>query len=518
MKTLKKTLALLLALCVVLSLGATAFASEKVVTPENGNTSVTKEFGDLTLGDAGYGRVLQVETKSEGSEVTVNAGNISATPTGTTDGSYGLFVTAEHDGSQATVEAGDVTMNSDVQYAWDAVVIAKNGGTADLTVGDLSTSGTGRTPADSARGIYAETASNGTVNVEAGDVTAIGTDTTHKSFAVTADAKSGTINVDAENLSASGGADAYGVRGRAYNGSDVTISTDDITATTSSQDKTAYAAHLTATEGSQLTLVAEGDLNSNGYGIYVNEQSGNGTIDALVTGEVSGDKGAVALGSAQDASSVSLTLWKAELNDGNVVKQDSAAAAEVEANILYILKMDDEAEGTVKLFGVTDSHGYDCAKEDEIVTFGSADSSQNVVAVFNNGSLLSKDENGKYFLKVPKGGGVFLSFELAEIEIPQVETPADGLIILLMEDENEHVGLRLYADKSFVLRLEDGSKFFGTFEIVNGVIVFTMDGAVITATVEENGNQVFALPIGDGQSAHFTLKPEKLEKLLTVIG
>ncbi len=494
MKMLKKTLALLLALCVVAALfpPSAVFADDLTNTLTVASGSQTVD-GNITVN----GKTAAVKSSSSADSQTATevTGDVSVTYNQTDKNVNGVNAVAENDNSVTDVTIG----------------------------GDVSATG-----GKSTNGISTKTDSTGTVNVAVdGDITANGASaygfyTGHNSSGTSSGTVNAVLGGNIEATGTDGSKETAGVRIYAKNQEQINVtvgSTDEegtgnITAT-GSGDKV-YGLDISSDSGS-VEVVAAGDVTSDGCGILLNQKdNSNNSFDIVVEGTVSGGDNAVQVERIASPDNISLVLWKAELNGGNVVKQDSAAAADVEANILYIIKMEDEAQGAVKLFGVTDSHGYDCAKEDETVTFDSADSSQELVAVFNNDVRLSKDGDGRFFLVVPKGGGVYLRFELAEIVIP--DEPS-GIVLLLDEDEIDHIGLRLFADKTFVLRLADGTKFFGVYDIADGVIVFTMaDGTVVTATVEDSGNQVFALPIGDGASAHFTLKPEKLQKLLSVIG
>ena len=186
-----------------------------------------------------------------------------------------------------------------------------------------------------------------------------------------------------------------------------------------------------------------GNINSDDIGIAINDFSetlmpdktdvlkASAIIDILVEGTVTGENSSVQLGTAELAENTTLTVWKAELNEDNRVvtageEASDEAAKELEANILYIIKLEqpDSSQGSVTLAGVVDSHGFDTAKEGDIVTLKTmVQEGYQLVGAFNGidtKTSLMQDADGNYYLVVPKGGGVYLSVQLEKIETTPV--------------------------------------------------------------------------------------------------
>ncbi|MBQ6365382.1 MAG: InlB B-repeat-containing protein [Oscillospiraceae bacterium] len=88
----------------------------------------------------------------------------------------------------------------------------------------------------------------------------------------------------------------------------------------------------------------------------------------------------------------------------------------VEKAIQYIIKVEPSQDDMIQLNGVTESHGYEVAKENDKVTMKiSVPDGYTLTGAFNglgDKVALDKDENDDYYVEVPRGGGVFLSIEL----------------------------------------------------------------------------------------------------------
>ena len=542
-KTVFRLLSTALVLCMVLSLGVSAFAE----VPQKTEVQAVSTKKDITVE---YDKDAEIGWKGEGvvagSSTTNTPHSASVTVNGNVTQNNAQDVTTVMAGAKSACTAtatvnGDVTSTSTGGGAIG--VTAQVGGGSDATVtvgngtsgGNVTASGVGKTT-----GVYAKTTSSG----DAVNVTVNGS----LSANITGSNKAGVWGIDSVNpngattnitvgdgvtvQNASNG-ETCGIRSSVNGGSTTNIAVDgDVDVQTSGNGLSA-GIYTSGRNSSEVNISVAGDLSvqsadaSNDYGIYANLDN-QAVINVLVEGTLSAGETPVYVwddckgsDTADLASQFNLTVWEITPNQqGDIVlahtknsDDDKNAAGAVEAAINYIIRKDFD-DGAATVSGVRTVSNFDTAHEGESVTVRVNEVAGYSVSVMNNGTALVKDANGNFTLVVPKGGGVFLSIELSQIAL---QTSADIPVLLLEEDENDHIGLRLFADKTFVLRLEDGTKFFGVYDIVDGVIVFTMeDGTVVTATVEENGNQTFGLPIGNGASAHFTLKPEKLQKLLSL--
>ena len=140
---------------------------------------------------------------------------------------------------------------------------------------------------------------------------------------------------------------------------------------------------------------------------------------------------------------LNLTVWKIKANaNGNVAEyytEDSGnlpdgvapagADRAFEKKINYIIRTEQPAAGgTIRALdadgrALARSHGFDVAHEGDKVIL-KADEGYQIVAAYNGKekkTALSKDENGNFFLVVPKGGGVCLS-----AEVRKEAAPAEG--------------------------------------------------------------------------------------------
>ena len=130
---------------------------------------------------------------------------------------------------------------------------------------------------------------------------------------------------------------------------------------------------------------------------------------------------------------MSITVWKIEdpvqaggKNEKHVVLEGKLGEAQavtddskkVEAGIRYIIKIEPSQEKLINLEGTEKSHGYNTAKEGETVTLKiSVPDGYKLVGAYNGDGdkvPLKKDDQGNYYVVVPKAGGVYLSAEFEE--------------------------------------------------------------------------------------------------------
>jgi hypothetical protein len=177
---------------------------------------------------------------------------------------------------------------------------------------------------------------------------------------------------------------------------------------------------------------------SDNYGIAKCNDSG--TVDLLVENEVKAKNTAVLLkddsslyeqasdGSGYCANQLNLTVWKLNLNErGNVaellVDYDEAVAAKAfEKKINYIIKAQQpDGYGTISFVdssgnALKKSNNYYVAHEGEkVVVKANLLSGYTVIAAYNGVGEkvpLLKDENGNFYIIVPKGGGINISVDI----------------------------------------------------------------------------------------------------------
>ena len=178
-----------------------------------------------------------------------------------------------------------------------------------------------------------------------------------------------------------------------------------------------------------------GDVTGTDEAVLINLNGEKAKINMIVDGTLSGEENGVVLKAQTVAENVSLTVWEIKPNeDGavaarqtNIWTEDAEGKwttstvedEEFEKQIQYIIRVEQPNKGSVDTVGTTDYEGYKVAKEGDTVTL-----KVNVPAGYRlknayNGTdtkvQLAKDENGNYYLIIPRGGAVTLSVTLERI-------------------------------------------------------------------------------------------------------
>ena len=428
-------LALFLAVCLIFSLGVSAFADDEagVASP-----AAAEEPQDITE---------EVDIVIEDTGITVTVGVVEVTP----------------DEPYPDAENPSVTVTES-----DTVTIA-----ADIVNED----GTGLT-------VFAE--SDGQVQVDAEDITAGDTGViANISSGAEAEITTGDITVISEE-------DGAGIAASVIGDGTVEITTGDISVTATGEGAEATGIILTLSdpedpeEESGIEIVADGDVTAEDTGLLVTvetsgeaaEQTNPATADVLITGTLTAEQ-AVVVDEYVTEDNLSLTVWKIEtpegaapssvvtteatavsageagtaavggvvgyetaesgavVNEYNTPSVGTSAAADAftDASIQYIIKVEapDAGQGELRAAdangnALSQSHGYDVAKEGETVTLKiSVKDGYELTGAFNGEGedrveITTKDDAGNYYITVPKGGGIYLSVTLKEKET-QPDTP-----------------------------------------------------------------------------------------------
>ena len=194
-------------------------------------------------------------------------------------------------------------------------------------------------------------------------------------------------------------------------------------------------------DGSSEILV-HGNVISDGIGVTLDTFGENTDVNVLVENEILAKTVGVSIGRTWFAEEDSdtepeLTVWKIGLNDnGHAVEwgdfgfndpyddeYKAKAIADFEKHIMYIAKVEQPSKGgTLKAVdadgkALPTSYGFPVAHEGEkVILKANLQSGWKIKAAYNgdgaNKQKLSKDENGNYYIIVPKGGGVYLSADL----------------------------------------------------------------------------------------------------------
>lgn len=202
------------------------------------------------------------------------------------------------------------------------------------------------------------------------------------------------------------------------------------------------------------SIQIHGNVISDGIGVYINNNDTPAITDVLVENEIRAEGVGVMTRIVPDpiddssaANRINLTVWKIQLNgDANAAEYElrSGTYSDVvesrgrdqvmEKRIMYITKVEQPDEGgtlqAVDADGnaLPTSFGYPVAHEgDKVVLKADLETDWMIKAAYNGQGegkqQLSKDQNGDYYLIVPKGGGIYLYADLEKKPDP-VPPPA----------------------------------------------------------------------------------------------
>ncbi|MBP5490677.1 MAG: hypothetical protein J6Y10_08785 [Lachnospiraceae bacterium] len=205
-------------------------------------------------------------------------------------------------------------------------------------------------------------------------------------------------------------------------------------------------------------ILVHGNVFSDGIGIGLDTLGEDTDINILVENEIQAETAGVLIRKSRYAKEnittmPKLTVWKIQVNDkGNVVEAqattrdlpdvggvpeaDNTLASDFEKQIMYIVNVEKPDEGgSIKAVdkdgkSLSQSYDFDVAHEgDKIILAADLDEGYEIAAAYNGvdeKKELSKDEDGNYYIIVPKGGGIYLSVELKKIEYTVKFTDEDG--------------------------------------------------------------------------------------------
>ena len=209
-----------------------------------------------------------------------------------------------------------------------------------------------------------------------------------------------------------------------------------------------------------LNIQVKGDVTSNGAGIYTEDMSLAQSTDIIIDGTVRSTADgipAVIMDLADPQENVSITAWKIESNEGTELfgKNDGAGiqitdnaqndvASHISyiirvtqpeinnapANVLSLAKADGTAWDTTKSWdngtGV-DTTMLDVAGENQTVYVKlDVPAGYQLAGVYADSArtvALTQDENGSYYLTVPRGGGIDVNVALTLIQVDPAPEP-----------------------------------------------------------------------------------------------
>ena len=451
-------------------------------TPEEERTQEW-DVGDITVMGYSVLPAAQVSVKAEGQgtlraeDVTVEATEWAA--------AIGAYVRATAPRAQATVEAKKIAARSESEDANGALIEATEGGTVAVTAEAL----TATSAEGSATGVFATATDGGAATVQitgqdgvrvAGkygygvSIIARGTD------AVIQAQVAGNIDVQSVNP-------PIGVDAAAISGGEIELACG---GSILAEGDGAIGLKVGAQESSaQATVTVAGDVVATGdeaIGLSV-VATDTGTAEVLVAGTLSGDAAAVRVWRAGTEEATTLTVWALE---GEIVGARGGDAEAFAQRIQYILKADPIEVGTVALDGATKYRGYDVATAGTTVTMlPNLAEGYTLVFVTNNDTPLAKDEDGHFFLVVPQGGGVYLTFyvEGKHGDYPPIPVRCLGKVI------SGDAALKFYDCGTFeIIRNGQGTVGFYAFE--DGHLALR---CVAPVSLAENADGSATLSLGD---------------------
>ena len=424
---MKKRIVLLLALVMSATLTCGSVTAEEAGSPAaeasayGEGDSVSRSFESVTA-DTGAG--VAVSAEDGGTAYVEVSGDVSVSgPAGETGEVTGTEVYGGTDASAEAEIGGNVQVSSENDDNAAGISLLGNGGKAEAEVeGDVTVSAEG----GNAEGISVQSNVGGKAEADVDGGITVSADTGDASgIAVLGNGGDVEIEVN-ENVAVTasdGKAEGIRVSDAERSGNIDVEAKSDVTASgPSGSGSSGITVNLSPGKGSKKTAITVGgDVSGTDAGLTVNSVSEKGTsavADVTIKGTLkSGSGTAVLLSEGVTADNLNLTVWKIEGDvlqaagdSGEPVSNDVTKA--VEEKIRYIIAIksgqEDIFDGTAETAGAG-----------ETVTV-----KINVPSGYKlNGAFNGKDErvpllknaDGSYYVKVPKGGGVYLSVSLSYV-------------------------------------------------------------------------------------------------------
>ena len=373
-------------------------------TPAEERTQA-RDVGNITvMGDRGI-PVAWVIVEAQG-QGTIRAEDVTVEATEWAN-AIGAQVNATASGAQATVEAREIAATVENGLATGAQ-IETTGGMAAVTAESVTAKTAGY-----ATGVSATATDGGAATVQItgqGGVQAASYDFCC-GVVLSAEGADAVIQAQvAGDIAAQSECGAEGASVGAFAGGETELACGGSVLADVAYGDCTTALNVSAMEGgAQATVTVAGDVVATGdeaIGLSV-QAVDTGTAEVLVEGTISGET-AVQVWGAGTEEAATLTVWALE---GEIVGARGGDAEAFAQRIQYILKADPIEIGTVALDGATKYRGYDVATAGTTVTMlPNLAEGYTLVFVTNNDTPLAKDEDGHFFLVVPQGGGVYLTF------------------------------------------------------------------------------------------------------------
>ena len=195
-----------------------------------------------------------------------------------------------------------------------------------------------------------------------------------------------------------------------------------------------YDCVTVANKGSTRVVIG-GDVFSDGNGVELTA-AGEEKTDLIIDGSLVATGGTSVVLKDDDTvlgDKLTLTVWEMTPDmDGDYVKRETiddktdskklVADREAEKAIQYIIRIDDSQQNMIRANGTRDYQGRTVANEGDIIVLKiDVPAGLMIDEVYGdqNRTSLIKDENGNYYMIVPRGGGVLFSVTLKDYVEPE---------------------------------------------------------------------------------------------------
>ena len=422
------------------------FAGSPIPDPSETEINVT---GSVTVDSNTEATGIEVDAIGE-KAVTVNVKEDVTANTDTGNKATAIDTFAGIDSSATVQVGGDITANAPSGSAEGIHTVVEDDGIITVTAeGSIEAVGKG----DGATGVGAFANDQGEIKIEIQDE--IKVESGSGVYAVSSDDSNTEISVGGA-VTVTGTEYAAGMT-LVINGGDVDVNAGPVTVT-AGQYQQATAINIATVNGTG-TVEVDGDISTNGFGINVamgvngtgetkvlvdgdvqagayaltaitNENSA-AVSDILVDGTLHGDAHAIVIDEKTTEDNLKLTVWKIDLDeDGDAVKgykpgygiSTTENSTKIEESIMYIIRVEQPAAGATLSAvdqngnALDTSHDLSVANEgDTVILKVNLEAGYNITGAYSDEGKsvqLLQDENGDYYVEVPKGGGVYLSVEL----------------------------------------------------------------------------------------------------------
>lgn len=434
------------------------------VTIRDDLTVDSRNTPDLTIGIEARPAATGTANITVGNPLT-NQGDVTVTVTGTAD-ARGISIAANNTGvsSQGNTNitvGGNVTSNGGnakgvfLQTRAGAITNVDIGGAVDAN-GNTKATGLDLYPSrnytnkiDVGKGISASAAEATGVFVDA-------TNTSNTTINIGKDSSGNAITVHS-NGDNNKAANSSGIKAQLETGGSSTINVEG-NIVVRSEAAGARGIYADGGDRTNLNIQVKGDVTSNGAGIYTEDMSLAQSTDIIIDGTVKSTADGIPAVILDDSSinngQVSITAWKIESNEGTELfgKNDNsqnAVASRISyiirvtqpeinstpANVLSLAKADGTAWDNKKAWnngaGVAPTMLNVAGENQKVYVKLDVPDGYELTGVYADADktvALTQDENGSYYLTVPRGGGIDVNVALTLIQVdpdPEPEPQPD---------------------------------------------------------------------------------------------